>query len=165
VLLEGGHEAGDIAAGLQFQRLAAGEGDGQRPPGLGDLRADRGDAGDFYGAQMIMDLAEHGVGGPYVQRFGLEAQDDRGIQRHAYLRNTLELTDGNLSRNISRLQDAGYVRIEKVAEGRRSRTRLSATPAGRAALNAEIAALREIIAGLDAPPTRQRARQPLTGPA
>lgn len=83
----------------------------------------------------------------------------------AYLRNTLELTDGNLSRNISRLQEAGYVRIEKMAEGRRFRTWLSATPAGRAALNAEIAALREIIAGLDAPPVRQRARQPLTGPA
>jgi DNA-binding MarR family transcriptional regulator len=82
-----------------------------------------------------------------------------------YLRNTLELTDGNLSRNISRLQEAGFVRIEKMAEGRRSRTWLSATPAGRAALNAEIAALREIIAGLDAPPARQRARQPLTGPA
>ena len=84
----------------------------------------------------------------------------------AYLRNTLELTDGNLSRNISRLVSAGYVRIEKMAEGRRSRTWLSATPAGRAALNAEIAALREIIAGLDAPATtRRRLQQPLTGPA
>jgi len=83
----------------------------------------------------------------------------------AYLRKTLELTDGNLSRNISRLVSAGYVRMEKVAEGRRSRTWLSATPAGRAALNAEIAALREIIAGLDAPPARQRAHQPLTRPA
>jgi DNA-binding MarR family transcriptional regulator len=83
----------------------------------------------------------------------------------AYLRATLELTDGNLSRNISKLVSAGYVRIEKIAEGRRSHTWLSATPAGRAALNAEIAALREIIAGHDAPATRRPARQPLTGQA
>jgi DNA-binding MarR family transcriptional regulator len=76
-----------------------------------------------------------------------------------YLRDTLELTDGNLSRNISKLVDAGYVRIEKIAEGRRSRTWLNATPAGRAALNAEIAALREIIAAMDAPARQQRAQQ------
>jgi DNA-binding MarR family transcriptional regulator len=83
----------------------------------------------------------------------------------AYLRDTLELTDGNLSRNISRLEDAGYVRIEKVLEGRRSHTWLSATAAGRAALNAEIAALREIIAGLERPAARQPAQRPLPGPA
>lgn len=83
----------------------------------------------------------------------------------AYLRNTLELTDGNLSRNLSRLEDAGYVRVEKVIEGRRPRTWLTPTRAGRAALNAEIAALQEIIAGLDNPPSRKRAHRPLTEPA
>ncbi len=83
----------------------------------------------------------------------------------AYLRDTLELTDGNLSRNLARLQDAGYVRVEKVIEGRRPRTWLSATRAGRTALGAEVAALREIIAGLDAHPTPRRSRRPLTEPA
>ncbi len=82
----------------------------------------------------------------------------------AYLRNTLELTDGNLSRSLTRLQDVGYVRAEKVIDGRRPRTWLTATRAGRAALDAEVAALREIIAGLDATPTRGRAPRPLTGP-
>lgn len=57
------------------------------------------------------------------------------------------------------------MRIEKVIEGRRPRTWLSVTRAGRAALNAEVAVLREIIAGLDAPSARQRARRPLTEPA
>lgn len=82
-----------------------------------------------------------------------------------YLRDTLELTDGNLSRNIARLEDAGYVRVQKVFEGRRPRTWLSATRAGRAALKAEVAALQEIIAGLDAPTTRKRPHRPLTEPA
>jgi DNA-binding MarR family transcriptional regulator len=63
-----------------------------------------------------------------------------------YLRDILDLTDGNLSRNLSKLEDAGYVRIDKVIEGRRPRTWVTATRAGRAALGAEIAALQEIIA-------------------
>ncbi|MBV9805360.1 MAG: transcriptional regulator [Solirubrobacterales bacterium] len=71
---------------------------------------------------------------------------EAGRADFAYLRETLELTDGNLSRNLSRLEDAGYIRIEKIHDGRRRRTWLSPTLAGRAALDAEIAALREIIA-------------------
>ncbi len=82
----------------------------------------------------------------------------------AYLRQTLELTDGNLSRNIRRLEEAGYVRVDKVIEGRRPRTWLSATRAGRQALDIEVTALREIIAGLDAPPGRRHAHRPLTEP-
>lgn len=90
---------------------------------------------------------------------------ESGRADFVYLRDTLELTDGNLSRNLSRLQDAGYVRIEKVFEARRSRTWLSATPAGRAALGAEVAALREIIAGLDAAPARGQRGRPLADSA
>lgn len=67
----------------------------------------------------------------------------------AYLRDALELTDGNLSRNLTKLEDAGYVAVEKVLDGRRPRTWLSATDAGRHALAAELAALREIIASVE----------------
>jgi len=70
----------------------------------------------------------------------------------SYLRDILGLTDGNLSRNLSKLEDAGYVRIDKVIEGRRPRTWISATRAGRAALSAEIAALQEIIASVHSSP-------------
>jgi len=87
---------------------------------------------------------------------------ESGRADFAYLRDTLELTDGNLSRNLSRLEDAGYVRVDKVIEGRRPRTWLSATHAGRKALHTEIATLREIIAGLDAPSARRHAPRPLT---
>lgn len=82
----------------------------------------------------------------------------------AYLRETLELTDGNLSRNLRRLDEAGYVLVEKVIEGRRPRTWLSATRAGRQALDTEVTALREIIAGLNTSPTRPNPHRPLTEP-
>ncbi len=86
---------------------------------------------------------------------------ETGRADFSYLRETLELTDGNLSRNLSRLEEAGYVQVEKVHEGRRPRTWLSPTQAGRAALDAEIAALREIIAQLDAPRGSRLPRRPL----
>jgi DNA-binding MarR family transcriptional regulator len=66
------------------------------------------------------------------------------------LRGLLDLTDGNLSRHLSTLEDAGYVEIAKTFEGRRPRTWVMVTRAGRAALAAEIAALREIVSAADA---------------
>jgi DNA-binding MarR family transcriptional regulator len=62
-----------------------------------------------------------------------------------YLRDALELTDGNLSRHIAVLEEAGLVKVEKGFEGKRPRTWVQATRAGRAALKAELAALQELI--------------------
>jgi DNA-binding MarR family transcriptional regulator len=62
-----------------------------------------------------------------------------------YLRDALELTDGNLSRHIAVLEQAGLVEVEKGFEGKRPRTWVQATKAGRAALDTELAALRELI--------------------
>ncbi len=81
----------------------------------------------------------------------------------SYLRRALELTDGNLSRNLSRLAESGYVSVEKVIDGRRPRTWLSVTPAGRGAFDAELAALREIIDSAEA--RRPPGVRPLAGPA
>lgn len=71
----------------------------------------------------------------------------------AHLRDALELTDGNLSRHLQVLEEAGLVRVEKGYEGRRPRTRVEATRRGRAALRAELDALRELIARVEPPPT------------
>lgn len=74
-----------------------------------------------------------------------------------YLKASLGLTDGNLSRHLHVLEEAGLVRITKTFEGRRPRTWVASTSAGRAAFAAEIAALRELIAGADrSRPKRQR---------
>ncbi len=67
------------------------------------------------------------------------------------LRELLHLTDGNLSRHLSTLEKAGYVKQTKVFEDRKPRTWITATATGRKALAQEIAALREIVGAADGP--------------
>lgn len=62
-----------------------------------------------------------------------------------FLKDTLELSDGNLSRHLRVLEEAGYVRIDKGYEGRRPRTWVKATKNGRQALGAHLAALQQLI--------------------
>ena len=52
-----------------------------------------------------------------------------------FLINVTELTDGNLSSHLSKLQDAGYVEIEKEFVGKKPRTRLRLTEQGRQAVD------------------------------
>jgi DNA-binding MarR family transcriptional regulator len=82
-----------------------------------------------------------------------------------FLRETLALTDGNLSRNLTVLETAGYIEIEKGFEGRRPRTWVTATPAGRLALADEISALREIVQAVDQTAGPAVHRVPRPGPA
>ena len=63
----------------------------------------------------------------------------------AYLRSTLSVTDGNLSRHLTVLEEAGYVVIEKTFEGKKPRTYVSATKAGRTAFNNEVASLQKLL--------------------
>lgn len=67
----------------------------------------------------------------------------------AFLKDALSLTDGNLSRHLQVLEDAGFVKVTKSFEGRRPRTWISATRSGRAAFASELSALRELIAGAE----------------
>jgi DNA-binding PadR family transcriptional regulator len=78
------------------------------------------------------------------------------------LADVLGLTAGNLSRNLTALEERGYVRIEKTFEGRRPRTWVQATPAGMAALDREVAALRALLGRLAGPPAQ--APRPLDRP-
>jgi DNA-binding MarR family transcriptional regulator len=83
----------------------------------------------------------------------------------AFLRDTLGLTDGNLSRNLSVLEAAEYIAIDKTFEGRRSRTWIAATPAGHQALAAEVTALREIVQAVDRASVPRARPAPQAGPA
>ncbi|HEY1915704.1 MAG TPA: transcriptional regulator [Streptosporangiaceae bacterium] len=83
----------------------------------------------------------------------------------SFLRGTLDLTDGNLSRNLSVLEEAGYIAIEKSFEGRRPRTWISITPAGRQALADEIQALREIVQAYEHKPASSLHPAPQPRPA
>ncbi|MEJ7584806.1 MAG: transcriptional regulator [Acidimicrobiales bacterium] len=66
-----------------------------------------------------------------------------------YLRNALDLTDGNLSRHLGVLEEAGLVKITKSFEDRRPRTRVRTTRKGTEALARELAALRDLVSRLE----------------
>ena len=67
------------------------------------------------------------------------------LAEFGYLREALELTAGNLSRHLTVLEEAGMVEVEKGYSGRRPRTWVSITRAGRAALAAELDALAALV--------------------
>jgi DNA-binding MarR family transcriptional regulator len=60
------------------------------------------------------------------------------------VRDSVELTAPALSKQVSMLEEVGYVRVDKGYVGKRPRTWLSLTRAGGAALTAHLAALRAI---------------------
>lgn len=62
-----------------------------------------------------------------------------------FLRELLSVSDSVLSRQLRQLEDAGYVEIRKGYVGKRPRTWLSITDAGRGALDRHVQALREIV--------------------
>lgn len=64
------------------------------------------------------------------------------------LRDVLGLTDGNCSRHLAGLQEAGLIRLTKSRGSGRPRTWAQLTAAGRAALRAEMHAMQELITEL-----------------
>lgn len=67
----------------------------------------------------------------------------------AYLRDTLHLTDGNLSRHLQTLADAQLLTVDKVFEKRRPRTWAEITETGRTALDTQIVILRDLLARVE----------------
>lgn len=61
------------------------------------------------------------------------------------IRDTLQMTDGNLSVHIKTLQQAGYVAVTKSIQHRRPRTTCALTPEGKRAFAAYIDALAQIV--------------------
>jgi DNA-binding transcriptional ArsR family regulator len=72
-----------------------------------------------------------------------------------YLRGTLGLTPGNLSRHLTVLEEAGLVKVDKGYQGRRPRTWVRITGQGRAALAAELAVLTELVRHHNGSPAKQ----------
>ena len=64
------------------------------------------------------------------------------------LQELLGLSSGNLITHLRKLEDAGYLESETSGNGRASRTSIALTSAGREALGAYTAALRDLIADL-----------------
>jgi DNA-binding transcriptional ArsR family regulator len=62
-----------------------------------------------------------------------------------FIRDEVGLSDSALSKQLTILEEAGYVKISRGFVGKRPRTSARLTRSGRAAFDAHVAALREII--------------------
>jgi DNA-binding transcriptional ArsR family regulator len=63
-----------------------------------------------------------------------------------FLRDTVGMSDSALSKQLTTLEDAGYVEIRKHFVGKRPRTSARLTDVGRTAFDGHVAALQEIVA-------------------
>ncbi|MGD8753772.1 MAG: transcriptional regulator [Anaerolineales bacterium] len=62
-----------------------------------------------------------------------------------YLRDLLEVTDGNLGAHLRKLEESGFININKLFVNRKPRTFISASSEGRKVFNEHVAALEEIL--------------------
>ena len=62
-----------------------------------------------------------------------------------YLRDLLEVTDGNLGAHLRKLEEAGYIAVNKVFVERKPHTYISVTALGRKVFTAHVAALESIL--------------------
>jgi DNA-binding MarR family transcriptional regulator len=62
-----------------------------------------------------------------------------------YLRGLLEVTDGNLGAHLRKLEETGYIAVNKVFVERKPHTYISATPEGRQVFQDHVAALESIL--------------------
>ena len=62
-----------------------------------------------------------------------------------FLKEQLDLTDGNLNRHLQVLEEAGYIARRRVSRSGRNKTWMRATPEGRKALSGHLATLQLLI--------------------
>ncbi len=75
----------------------------------------------------------------------LTALSDDAQMDFVALRDLLGVTDGNLGAHLRKLEDAGYISIEKVFVARKPRTYISVTQKGRTAFDNHVKALKELL--------------------
>jgi DNA-binding MarR family transcriptional regulator len=62
-----------------------------------------------------------------------------------YLRDLLQVTDGNLGAHLRKLEEAGYIAVNKTFVERKPRTYVAATASGRKVFEEHVAALESIL--------------------
>jgi DNA-binding MarR family transcriptional regulator len=62
-----------------------------------------------------------------------------------YLRNLLNVTDGNLGAHLRKLEESGFINVNKLFVERKPRTFISANSEGRKVFNEHVAALESIL--------------------
>jgi DNA-binding transcriptional ArsR family regulator len=78
----------------------------------------------------------------------LAALPDGDTLSFTRLQEMIGLTPGNLITHLRKLDDAGYIAVEKTGNGVASRTSVALTRTGRGAFDTYTAALRDLLAGL-----------------
>jgi DNA-binding MarR family transcriptional regulator len=63
----------------------------------------------------------------------------------SYLRDLLDVTDGNLGAHLRKLEEAGYIAVNKTFVERKPRTFVAATTVGRTVFQEHVAALEAIL--------------------
>jgi len=76
-----------------------------------------------------------------------------------YLRDLLELTDGNLGAHLRKLEGAEYVKLRKTFVARKPRTYASTTVKGRKAFDEHVIALETILHIGDEDPTKGKVQR------
>lgn len=66
-----------------------------------------------------------------------------------FLKHETGLTHGNLSSHLSKLEEAGYVTVEKTFSNRKPRTVLSLTPSGRDAVKTYKERMQQVLDSLE----------------
>jgi DNA-binding MarR family transcriptional regulator len=61
------------------------------------------------------------------------------------LKGRLQLTDGNLSVHLKKLEEAGYVEVSKAFVGKKPQTSVKITPAGRTAFTTYLEAIGKLV--------------------
>ncbi len=69
-----------------------------------------------------------------------------GAAEFPLLKARLQASDGNLSVQLRKLEEAGYVTIDKAFVGKKPQTTITLTPAGRVAYLAYLDAMKKLIA-------------------
>jgi DNA-binding transcriptional ArsR family regulator len=69
------------------------------------------------------------------------------VAEFAAVRSAIKTTDGNASVHLRKLEDSGYIAVEKRFVARKPQTLYRLTPAGRQALGRYVAHLENLLAG------------------
>lgn len=90
----------------------------------------------------------------------------RGVDKAEFslVRDVVELSDATLSKQMSQLEEAGYLKVHKGFVGKRPRTWLALTNSGRTALQSHLEVLRQIADSNLGAPLGQDHRPPAEPP-
>ena len=77
----------------------------------------------------------------------INALDPNSKVEFTYLRKLLAVSDGNLGAHLQKLEEAGFIEIEKAFEERKPHTYVKMTTGGRRAFTEHVEALQELLQG------------------